>query len=731
MKTAKPTGRELVRRVKTLELALRRVEQEGPVIIGDLFGPIEKTTASEIIAATAARNGWGYTPQDIDKQLLAFSTSIWVMACVGAISSHLSRTRLIAERMAKDGTWEPAPTSELAGVLMTPRNGVPTREFVEMASMFLELTGITFVLAEREAPDLMTARGRLVGFRALRPTQVEIVPGGSWVKEYRFTVGALVYPINPENVGTGRYPDPNNDWWGVSPQSPLTTTLQIDSMVEQFNAALLSRGGVPQVVAETDKALSGGSARRMRADWDNLHGRPECAGGLFVADGGTKLRPLGVGPKDMEFSNTVVDTKRRVLGAFGVPPAIISDFSDASLLANAAMQERLFYTGTLVRKGGVIEAALNYPISLTFRGFRARFAWEEVEAMKPSRQEVLDETRKDYESGIITLNEARAERKLEPVSAGDEFKQPAAAPSPFGVIPGAKGGARIILRPQVTGEFKSMARAAHNRAATSWGRKHQEALRTFFSGEQDRVLANLAELRPPAKSASDDFADEDFLKGLFDTFEEADAYRAIVGPVFLATFIDAGESKGEQLAFNQKVIDALNETHAYTRATIDQWSATRVVQIQQTTMDDLRRDVSASFEAGESVHQLEERIRATFVRYGVGPAGTGDVETRIERIARTETNVALNEGGFAMNKVAKDAGAKIVKSWLSIRDFLVRDSHQEIDAETTGSPIALEAKFANGLLHPGDSDGEGSEVINCRCTLIETVLEFPDEERVR
>lgn len=95
------------------------------------------------------------------------------------------------------------------------------------------------------------------------------------------------------------------------------------------------------------------------------------------------------------------------------------------------------------------------------------------------------------------------------------------------------------------------------------------------------------------------------------------------------------------------------------------------------------------------------------------------------RIARTETHRVQVESTFDSMKHAENIGVKFKKRWLSTLDRNTRDSHQSLDGEEVG----LDEKFSNGLLYPGDPAGEPSEIINCRCEMIQVVSGYEPEFR--
>ena len=85
------------------------------------------------------------------------------------------------------------------------------------------------------------------------------------------------------------------------------------------------------------------------------------------------------------------------------------------------------------------------------------------------------------------------------------------------------------------------------------------------------------------------------------------------------------------------------------------------------------------------------------------------------RIAKTEGHRIQCESAYNVQVRAKQKGADIVKQWDSTLDSRTRESHQKLDGEVVG----VNEKFSNGLLYPGDSNGTASEVVNCRCTLLQ------------
>lgn len=106
---------------------------------------------------------------------------------------------------------------------------------------------------------------------------------------------------------------------------------------------------------------------------------------------------------------------------------------------------------------------------------------------------------------------------------------------------------------------------------------------------------------------------------------------------------------------------------------------------------------------GESVDDSAKRLRDV-----IGMNYNSSV-----RSARTALTAAENIGRIRSFERAEDLGINLMKQWIATLDKRTRDTHRLLDGET----IPVKETFWNGLMEPGDPDGEPAEVYNCRCTL--------------
>lgn len=140
---------------------------------------------------------------------------------------------------------------------------------------------------------------------------------------------------------------------------------------------------------------------------------------------------------------------------------------------------------------------------------------------------------------------------------------------------------------------------------------------------------------------------------------------------------------------------------------------------------------------GENVADLKKRIVSevsrgissgyTFEKIAQNLSSTTKIGyNNAIRIARTEGHRVQQQSSMNACHDAKDMGADIVKQWDSTLDNNTRASHRHVDGEIK----ELDEPFSNGLMFPGDPDGEAKEVINCRCQLLERARWALDDEEL-
>lgn len=129
------------------------------------------------------------------------------------------------------------------------------------------------------------------------------------------------------------------------------------------------------------------------------------------------------------------------------------------------------------------------------------------------------------------------------------------------------------------------------------------------------------------------------------------------------------------------------------------------------------RDVERGIREGLSIPEIADAVNQTLTS-----SGSARWPNRAIVVARTETIGATNGGAFAaaVQRALLEGDASPEKVWISTIDSRTRPTHAVADQQR----VPLLQPFTVGgvpLMFPGDPSGPASEVIQCRCSILDVV----------
>lgn len=139
-----------------------------------------------------------------------------------------------------------------------------------------------------------------------------------------------------------------------------------------------------------------------------------------------------------------------------------------------------------------------------------------------------------------------------------------------------------------------------------------------------------------------------------------------------------------------------------------QASETTMSKVTGRVMDNLK----TSYEKGYGIDKAAQRLKTEF---------TDLTDRGLKRIARTEINSAQNQGAHL---TLQDLGVEF-QMWWTAEDDRVRGDGPNDQADHIslhGQIVRVGDPFENELLYPGDMNGDISEWIECRCTLVPFIM---------
>ena len=131
--------------------------------------------------------------------------------------------------------------------------------------------------------------------------------------------------------------------------------------------------------------------------------------------------------------------------------------------------------------------------------------------------------------------------------------------------------------------------------------------------------------------------------------------------------------------------------------------------------------VTSGILQGESIKHLADRLQTNIPNMN---------RTSAIRAARTAVTGAQNAGRLDSYLRAEERGIPLKKVWIATLDNRTRHNHAVADGQT----VEEDKPFTVGgyeLMYPGDPNGPGHEIYNCRCTMIAKVegVDMSDAKR--
>ena len=135
----------------------------------------------------------------------------------------------------------------------------------------------------------------------------------------------------------------------------------------------------------------------------------------MVLGGGVQMQRLGANQSEMEFLGALEWSVEEVSRAFGVPKVFLREYDDATL-SNISMMEQFLWSNTVIPELRLLEDGFNRGLvaghELGGERLEVKFDLSDIEAVQESQSEKAERLGSLVESGIMTVEEARAELGL-------------------------------------------------------------------------------------------------------------------------------------------------------------------------------------------------------------------------------------------------------------------------------------------------------------------------------
>ena len=691
--------------------------------------------------------------------------NVWVFRAVRAISEAQAQLPLLIQGRNRKGEWENIYSGSLPRLFENINPVMTYYDFTEAESIYMELTGNCFLALENPSPSTKMPRE----IWPIRPDLVRIHPDKETGEVLGYTVhlGDGQKPIlySRDEMIHRKYYNPTNWFWGASPLAVFKMGLTFEYYTKVYESNFFKHG-----VRETGILVAGGRLddkqfERLRKQTEARYSGVEMMHRPMVLEGGLDWKRISVPPKDMEYKELKKWNKEEVEAIYNIPPLKMMDMEAASKLANAEIQERLFWSDTIIprlkkREGFFDEWLLPFFFKKSeLSNYRFRHDLSEVRSLQMSEIEKSEIAVRliGGNNPIFSVDEVRERLySLPPASWGGKEPLVSANLVPAGFMSSGGGGVQVegilnILAEKIAKKIKDNGNAKliegevldiktdDNTSLVEdkyseeyiWsiqpefdiGEEQQQywrewavrrlkeedrfvrSLNVEFRRELNETLNNLNKLNEgqliPVKSL------------LFDESHAINNMRDIYLSNF--GFIMRNTSSEEMAKWNlTNLVDEQSPTVIeYGRNQASWFAGTgrenlrpgQYSGVTGTQLEKLENTFNEGYRLGESVEELTKRAQNVF-------AGTiREKGYAARRIARTET---IRIANFSrLTQYQRNRHIVRAKQWLAQLDSRV----EEICARLHGEVVDLEASFSGGYYQPPDPH------VGCRCSILPVIRE--------
>jgi HK97 family phage portal protein len=345
-----------------------------------------------------------------------YRKQLWVYTVVRKRALAVKRLPLKVYEHQDDGGRQALSDSPLASLLAQPNPNMTGSQLWEWTSSTHDIYGEAIWVKVRSG-------GRVVALVPAHPTNINIRRDPDGNLEYLYAPGVLndasallVFPQS--DVVHFRSYNPDTSVRGMSPLEPLRQTLANEDAARRASTALWNNGGRPSGYLAHPSTLSDDALRRLREQWNDIHGGVDNFGKFAILEEGMEPKLLSLSAEELQYIETRKLDREEVCGAYDIPPPVVH-ILDRATFSNITEQMRSMYRDTMAPLLGGYEDVLHQQLTVPDFGADqyAEFLMDEV--LRGDFENRISSYATSINNGILTPNEVRALENL-PAAAGGE-----------------------------------------------------------------------------------------------------------------------------------------------------------------------------------------------------------------------------------------------------------------------------------------------------------------------
>lgn len=549
-----------------------------------------------------------------------------------------------------------------------------------MAFIGIMLNVAGFCVLEKDRSEA----GRVVGLWPLRSDWLKAIPRAYAPPDWEIRVpGHDPHILDARDVIVLTYSDHPNiytTYTGLGPLSVILREVGIDNVMTDFLKVFFDSGAMPRyalIPRDKDVEYSQAEADAIKANWMQRYGGlMRSVEPAFLA-GIEDVKEIGFDLNEMAYEGLRNLTDARICMGLGVPPILVGApiGLERATYSNYEQARTAFYQDTVQPLWARIDDALTHNLLPDFEdrpGYELGFDTSDVPALQADVTPTWTRSGAAIAQGWATVNDGRREVGLPPVVGGDVFLRslvtvevPAVAEQKQRsnghaidvqvreIKPAALGAGALYRLPM---ERRATLASAAKATIQRLGERFAPILQTFFKEQGERVTAEatrssaredgvsskvqrwrywsewhvVARDDPNSTETPEQIADHATRDvAAIQWSEEEDLLREVMQKLH----ITAGEAAALSVSELTGIAIAFDVSNPFVREVLREL-AKRIVGINETTRDQVRKIVGDALDEGVSIDQLADRLRGLFNETYV---------SRSMSISRTESMVSYNK----------------------------------------------------------------------------------------
>ncbi|MFD5856058.1 phage portal protein [Streptomyces chartreusis] len=371
------------------------------LLAGGVYTSVTLAGVTNVWGTPGRADGW-----DLERVIVeGYERSIWTFKSIEAISKHASTLPVQIGRGGDERefeeTLEDHPLLRLLNKQANP---------LETGDVFKKRLSAQLLLSKKGVfiEKTYSRGGVLTRLDLLPPDRVQIIPddeNASYVKHFEFTdYAGHIRELKPKYVIWLRDPHPTDPFCGVTPLEAAGLSVDLDVKARTYNISFIANDGRPGGIVGID--LDGVDPKEVDRIQKRLAPGAHNAGQLTLVGtgpGGVTYVDTSARPREMAYETLSSTAKNEILSAFGVYESVIGNASERTF-NNADREEWNFWSHTELPHLNLIASAFDPDLS---DDWVIRFDTSRVQALEFPRRQAREEARKEFEAGLITIDEYR------------------------------------------------------------------------------------------------------------------------------------------------------------------------------------------------------------------------------------------------------------------------------------------------------------------------------------